>query len=52
MEIIDFKKAKARIQSKEKAAKHLPKTDNWESELLKPYYELAQLCEKFYDRHD
>ena len=46
MRIINFEKARERL--KEKPAKHLPGTDAWEAELMKPYQELVRLCEKFY----
>lgn len=52
MEIISFEEAKAKRQLKEKITKPLLKTDDGESELMKPYYELVQLCEKFYGVHD
>lgn len=50
MKIINFEEAKKRLKGRD--VKHLPDTDNWESELMKPYQELVQLCEKFYGEHD
>ena len=51
MEIINFEKAKARKQSKEKAAKHLPEIDDGVLELQRQYRELAQFCNCWYDEH-
>ena len=50
MKIINFEKA--RKQLKENTAKHFRETDNGEAELMKPYQELVQLCEKFYGEND
>ncbi len=49
MKIINFEEAKKRLKGRD--VKHLPDMDNWESELMKPYQELVQLCEKFYGEH-
>ena len=51
MKIINFEKAKARIQSKEKVTKHLPEIDNGVMELQKQYQEYAQFCNRWYDEH-
>lgn len=66
MEIIDFEKAKARMQSnagkakkqpkakgqhKGKATKHLPGQDKGVQELQRQYREYAQFCNKWYDEH-
>ena len=51
MKIINFEKAKARIHSKEQAAKRVPEVDNGELELQKQYQELAQFYNRWYDEH-
>ena len=51
MEIINFEKAKARKQSKEKAAKKLPEIDDGVLELQRQYRELAQFYNRWYDEH-
>ena len=51
MEIINFEKAKARKQSKEKVAKHLPEIDDGVLELQRQYRELAQFYNRWYDEH-
>lgn len=51
MKIINFEKAKARIQSKGKAGKDLPEVDNGVLELQKQYQELVQFYERWYDEH-
>lgn len=49
MKIINFEKAKARIQSREKVTKHLPEIDNGVLKLQKQYREYAQFCNRWYD---
>lgn len=51
MEIINFEKAKARKQSKEKVAKYLPEIDDGVLELQRQYRELAQFYNRWYDEH-
>ena len=51
MKIINFEKARARRQSKEKGTKHLPEVDDSEMELQKQYQKYAQFCNRWYDEH-
>lgn len=51
MKIINFEKAKERIQQKEKAAKHLSEIDKGVLELQRQYQEYAQFCNRWYDEH-
>ena len=51
MKIINFEKAKARKQSKERDKKHLPKKSNGVLELQKQYQEMVQFFEQWYDGH-
>ncbi len=49
MKIINFEKAKARKQSKEKIRNHTPKISNGVLELQKQYQEMVQFFEQWYD---
>lgn len=51
MRITNLEEAKARKQSKEKAAKHLPEVGNGDLELQKQYRELARFYNRWYDEH-
>lgn len=51
MEIISFEEAKARRRTKQKAAQHLPKTDNGVLALQRQYQEFARFYNQWYDEH-
>lgn len=51
MKIINFEKAKERIQQKEKGTEDLPGSDKDILELQKQYQEYAEYCNRWYDEH-
>jgi len=51
MNIINFEKAKAIRQSREKVTKPLSEISSGVLELQKQYQEYAQFCNRWYDEH-